>query len=173
VTEERRLGAGGYWQVLDECDDPSVVKQFNADACAAACGEMLVRDRISTSMGQRDIVRVAGGVPMEMPTLAIALNRLVQWPGIWIGAMVGIDGATDEALLQALCETGSWAAGFWEDGAPLGHVVVVDGLDEKGWLFIRDPWGQEQTSRYGSRYRMGLDAFLEVWSRQAVYFAKT
>jgi hypothetical protein len=172
VTGEYRLGAGGYWQVLDECNDPSVVKQFNADACAAACGEMLLRDRISTSIAQQDIAIVAGGVPMEMPILAIALNRLARLPGIWIGAMVGIDGATDEVLLQALCETGAWAAGFWEDGAPIGHVVVVDGWDKTGFLRIRDPWGQEQAALYGSRYRMGLDIFLEVWSRQAVYFAK-
>lgn len=173
MAEEHRLGRGGYWQVLDECDDSSVVKQFNADACAAACGEMLLRGQISTSIGQKDIARVAGGVPMEMPILAIALNRLVQLPGTWIGAMVGIDGATDEALVQALGETGSWAAGFWEDGAPMGHVVVVDGLDGDGFLLVRDPWGQEQASLYGSRYRMDLDVFLRVWSRQAVYFVKT
>jgi hypothetical protein len=169
VAEKRLSGSGGYWEVLDESADPTVIKQFNDDACAAACGEMLLIDR-GCQISQQEIARCAGGVPMEIAILALALNQLGNLAGRWIGAPIGIEGATDEELLRVLMGTGSWAAGFWEDGAPIGHVVVVDGFDEVGRVLIRDPWGLQRSSMQGVRYKMTVDAFLDVWSRQAVYF---
>jgi hypothetical protein len=47
---QKKAGAGGYWSVIDEHSDPSVIKQFTADACAAACGEMVLRDRNITTL---------------------------------------------------------------------------------------------------------------------------
>ena len=172
MAEKRLSGSGGYWEVLEELADPTVIKQFNDDACAAACGEMLLIDRGCQSISQKGIARCAGGVPMEIATLALALNQLGNLPGRWIGAPIGIDGVTDEELLRVLMRTGSWAAGFWEDGAPIGHVVMVDGFDEWGRVLIRDPWGLQRSSMQGVRYKMIIDAFLDVWSRQAVYFVK-
>jgi hypothetical protein len=172
VVKETRSGAGGYWRVIDEQPDPSVIKQFNSEACAAACGEMLLNDRSITSISQTDIALSAGGVPMEIPILAIALNRLGNLPGNWIGAPIGIDGITDVELIDILNQTGSWGAGFWEDGAPIGHIVIVDGIDENQRIRIRDPWGQDETSRQGSRYKMEISGFLDVWSRYAIYYLK-
>lgn len=141
VAEKRLSGSGGYWEVLDELADSAVVKQFNDDACAAACGEMLLIDRGCQSVSQQGLARYAGGVPMEIAILALALNQLGRLAGQWIGAPIGINGASDEDLLRVLMKTGSWAAGLWEDGAPIGHVVVVDGFDGVGRVLIRDPWG--------------------------------
>jgi hypothetical protein len=121
VAEKRLSGSGGYWEVLDEWVDPTVIKQFNDDACAAACGEMLLIDR-GCQMSQQEIARCAGGVPMEIAILAIALNQLANLAGRWIGAPIGTEGA--------------------------------------------------RSSMQGVRYKMTVDAFLDVWSRQAVYFVK-
>jgi Papain-like cysteine protease AvrRpt2 len=170
VAKETLSGAGGYWRVIDEHPDLNVIKQFNNQACAAACGEMLIRDRSVTSISQTNIARLAGGVPMEIPILAIVLNQLGNLPGNWIGAPIGIDGTTDEELIGILNQTGSWGAGFWEDGAPIGHIVIVDGFDENHRICIRDPWGQDEESQQGSQYRMEISGFLEVWSRYAVYY---
>lgn len=131
MAKEGLLGAGGSWRVIDEHLDLSVIKQFNDDACAAACGEMLLRDCGGETVSQREIADSAGGVPMETPILAIVLNRLGNLPGRWIGAPIGIENATDEELIRALISTGSWGAGLWEDGAPIGHIVIVDGLTKQ------------------------------------------
>lgn len=163
-------GAGGSWQVVDECADRTVVKQFHQDACAAACGEILLKNRGVLSWQQQEIARLSGGVPMEVTVLAITLNQISQLPGSWIGGVIGIDGATDEELLDVLHGTGLWAAGFWEDGLPLGHMVVVQGQNDIGQLLIQDPWGINERSRRGARYKMEVEEFLRVWSRQAVYF---
>ncbi|MBN8561668.1 MAG: hypothetical protein J0L70_14145 [Leptolyngbya sp. UWPOB_LEPTO1] len=172
------FGAGGRWIVLNEQDDPTVIQQFNRDACAAACGEIVLRDR-NIQINQREIAAIAGGVPMDLEDLADALNSTRTLTGQWRGIAVTIPGASDEELLQTLSQTGSWIAGFWEDEQPIGHAVVVDGFDQNGYLLIRDPWGcdffdvsQSRTlqSKYGCRYKMGVQAFLEVWSRKAVFY---
>lgn len=168
MAKEGFLGAGGSWRVIEEYPDSSVVKQFNDDACAAACGEMLLRDWGIETVSQREIADIAGGVPMEIPILAIVLNQLTNLPGRWIGAPIGIENATDEELLQALSSTGCWGAGLWKDGAPIGHIVV-DRLNENNEVLIRDPWGMSRSARQGSRYKMDIQTFLQVWSRQVVY----
>jgi len=167
---QKKAGAGGNWRVIDEYADPRVIKQFTADACAAACGEMVLRDRQITTISQRDIARAAGGVPLELEDLAIALNQLGRLPGLWRGLPVQIPGATDFELLQALNNTGSWIAGFWEEGRPIGHAVVVDGFDPVTKLLIRDPWGPNLGTTHGSRYIMDLQDFLAVWSRFAAFY---
>ncbi|NJR51729.1 MAG: hypothetical protein HC780_21255 [Leptolyngbyaceae cyanobacterium CSU_1_3] len=177
MAKEGFLGAGGSWRVIDEYPDSSVIKQFNDDACAAACGEMLLRDHGVTAISQREIADSAGGVPMEIPILArcfadtarVVLNQIGNLPGRWIGAAIGIENATNEELLRTLSSIGSWGAGLWEDGAPIGHIVLVDGLNENNEVLIRDPWGMTRSARQGSRYKMELQAFLKVWSRQVVY----
>jgi Papain-like cysteine protease AvrRpt2 len=109
-------------------------------------------------------------VPLDLEDLAIALNQLSPLPGMWRGIPVQIPTATDIELLQALNATGSWVAGFWEEGRPIGHAVVVDGFDIEARLFIRDPWGETVKARYGSRYIMELHSFLDVWSRFAAFY---
>jgi predicted double-glycine peptidase len=168
VVWQGLLGAGGNWYVLDEQLDPTVTKQFNQDACGAACGQMLLRDRGVEDVTQQAIAQISGGVPMRMQELAVALNQLWNLPGEWVGQGVQIPGTEDQALLQILCRTGSWGAGLWEEEAIMGHIVVVDRVgDEQVW--IRDPWGLEWRSRVGTRYKMGVSEFLSVWTRQAVF----
>jgi predicted double-glycine peptidase len=168
VAWQGLLGAGGDWRVLNEQVDPTVMKQFNQDACGAACGQMLLHDRGVENVTQQAIAQATGGVPMRVQELAIALNQLGNLPGEWIGQGVRIPGAEDGDLLPVLSRTGSWGAGFWEDEAIIGHIVIVDGIEEDRVL-IRDPWGIDWRSRHGTRYTMELAEFLSVWTRQAVF----
>jgi filamentous hemagglutinin len=154
VKQEQPLDAGGQWQAIEERTDPTVVKQFNQDACAAACGEMLLRDRGIETISQQDIARVADGLPMELEDLKDILNTLSGLPGQWKGGAIELPNATNQQLMQALNSTGSWAAGLWEDGKLIGHAVVVDGFDSQGRLLIRDPWGLGRRAKYGSRYKI-------------------
>ncbi|GAP93607.1 papain-like cysteine protease family protein [Leptolyngbya sp. NIES-2104] len=163
------FGAGGRWAVLDEQDDPTVIRQFNRYACAAACGEIVLLDR-NIQIDQRDIAQLAGGVPMDLEDLADALNAARSLTGQWRGIAVTLPGASDEELLETLNQTGSWIAGFWEDEQSIGHAVVVDGFDPDRKLLIRDPWGRAFGSNCGSTYRMEIRVFLEVWSRKAVFY---
>lgn len=173
MEQEQSLGAGGQWKVVGERPDPTVVKQFNQDACAAACGEMLLRDRSIETISQQDIARVADGLPMELEDLTEILNDLSGLPGRWKGGAVKLPSATDRQLLQALNSTGSWTAGLWDDENPIGHAVIVDGFDSKGRLLIRDPWGLGRRAKCGSRYKMEEQTFLRVWSLQAVYYLQS
>jgi Papain-like cysteine protease AvrRpt2 len=61
--------------------------------------------------------------------------------------------------------TGSWAAVLWEVGAGIGHMVLVDGLDEAGYVLIRDPWDS-------TKYKMTIDDFLNYWTTEGVYWRK-
>ena len=54
------------------------------------------------------------------------------------------------------------AAILWETLADLGHIVIVDGLDDTGKILIRDPWNDTQ-------YKMELEEFFNYWNLQAVY----
>jgi hypothetical protein len=72
-----------------------------------------------------------------------------------------IVGATQPQLIQALSDTGSWAAMVWNTGAKMGHWVVVDALDDAGSVAIRDP-------RNASRCSVTLAEFLEYWTENAV-----
>lgn len=44
-------------------------------------------------------------------------------------------------------------------------MVLVDGLDETGYVLIRDPWD-------GTKYKMTREDFLKYWNTQAVYWRK-
>jgi len=98
------------------------------------------------------------------PNLANVLNTIDLPEGIkqWVGGPLGIPGATDSELFETLNNTGSWAAVLWEVGAGIGQMVLVDGLDEAGYVLIRDPWD-------GTRYRMTREDFLKYWTTQAVF----
>lgn len=158
-------GAGGNWPVIDEIVDPEVVAQQNDLSCGPACGEMLLRDRrINIS---QTVIASETGVPADPSTLARALNTLD--PGdsrLWGGGELIIPGATESQLLDALNSTGSWAAVLWESGARIGHLVIVDGIDQTGKVMIRDPRGE------GTRYKMNRDDFLQYWNQQGIYLRK-
>ncbi|WP_297086533.1 papain-like cysteine protease family protein [Thermoleptolyngbya sp. C42_A2020_037] len=162
-----RTGAGGSWRVFDERADRAVPKQFNDNACAAACGEMLLADR-GISRSQRAIAELVGGVPITDADLGFVLDQLDQ-SRQWSGGEVRLpDGATTQQLVETLNSTGSWAAILWEPGSSIGHMVIVDGFDPDGRLLIRDPWGRSARARAGSRYKMEVSEFERVWTERAV-----
>ena len=75
---------------------------------------------------------------------------------------MSIPGATNSEIVEVLISTGSWAAILWETLADLGHIVIVDGLDDTGKILIRDPWN-------ATKYKRELEEFLNYWNLQAVY----
>lgn len=158
-----QAGAGGNWPVIDEILDPEVVQQQNDLSCGSACGEMLLKERGINNINQAMIANETG-VPVTCPNLANVLNAIDLPEGIqqWVGGPLAIPGATDCQLFETLNNTGSWAAVLWEVGAGLGHMVLVDGLDETGYVLIRDPWD-------GTRYKMTKGDFLKYWTTQAVF----
>ena len=160
-----QAGAGGNWPVIDEVLDPEVVPQQNDLSCGSACGEMLLRKRGINNISQATIANEAG-VPVTCEDLALALNTLSP-EGFqrWRGGPLIIPGATDTELFEVLNTTGSWAAVLWEVGAGIGHMILVDGLDEVGYVLIRDPWD-------ATTYRMTREDFLKYWNTQAVYWRK-
>lgn len=159
----QQAGAGGNWPVIDEVLDPEVVQQQNDLSCGSACGEMLLKKRGINNISQATIANQAG-VPVTCRNLANVLNTIDFPEGIqqWVGGPLAIPGATDSQLFETLNNTGSWAALLWEVGAGIGHMVLVDGLDEAGYVLIRDPWD-------GTSYKMRKDDFLKYWTTQAVF----
>jgi len=155
-------GAGGNWQVIDEIADEAVVKQQDKLSCGPACGEMLLSDRGICDVNQ-SLIAAETGVPINIEDLAVALNILdASGNRLWFGGTVSIPGATDSEIVDVLITTGSWAAILWEPLADLGHIVIVDGLEDTGKIMIRDPWD-------ATRYKMDREEFLSFWNIQAVY----
>lgn len=156
-----RIGAGGRWPVFDETLDPNVVKQQSQVSCGPACGEMLFRDR-GIKITQ-DIIEQASFAPMEAKDLATVLNKLdPSNTRLWKGGGIVLPGASDELIIKTLNHLGSWAAILWEQGASMGHLVVIDGFDNYGRLMVRDPWE-------GTSYKMKLKEFLRVWAGTAIF----
>jgi ABC-type bacteriocin/lantibiotic exporter with double-glycine peptidase domain len=157
-------GAGGNWPAIDEIFDPKVVKQKSDLSCVAACGEMLLKDRgINISQA---VIEELIGLASAPEFLAGALNELnPDTSGQWKGAFLNLPGATQFQVFETLNTTGSWAAVLWEKGVGIGHMIIVDGLDEDEYVMIRDPW-------QGTRYRMIIDDFLQYWSQSGVYWLR-
>ncbi|MEG4801520.1 papain-like cysteine protease family protein [Microcoleus sp. ARI1-B5] len=155
-------GAGGNWQVIDEIADRDVVQQQDKLSSGPACGEMLLGDRGINGANQ-SLIAAETGVPVNIEDLAIALNTLdTNSSRFWLGGTMSIPGATNSEIVEVLISTGSWAAILWETLADLGHIVIVDGLDDTGKILIRDPWN-------ATKYKMELEEFLNYWNLQAVY----
>ncbi|KYC40619.1 hypothetical protein WA1_26245 [Scytonema hofmannii PCC 7110] len=156
-------GAGGNWQVIDEVVDPKVVKQQDGLSCGPACAEMLLKDR-GINVNQTMIAEHTG-VPLDSRTLALVLNALdTESSRKWMGGCLTIPGATESQLLNTLNTTGSWAA-LLKQLRPLvklSHVVIVDGIDNTGYILIRDPWE-------GTRYKMRREDFLFHWTTDAIF----
>jgi len=155
-------GAGGNWQVIDEVDDPTVIKQQNRLCCGSACAEMLLIALGVNNISQERIAAIAGA-PVSVPDLARALNQLdSSHSRQWNGGGLEIPGASFAEVLEVLMSTGAWIAELREPRARLGHLVVVDGWDALGRILIRDPWD-------GTRYKMDKEEFLQYWTLQGIY----
>lgn len=138
------VGGGGDWPVVNERPSLDVVQQIDEGSCASAVGEMLTNGKIL----QVDLIAKMGS-PGYPERLAELLGE--GWKGGYFGP----------PLLNHLLHKGiSWGAEFKEFGK-LGHMVVVDGIDEFGRFVIRDP--SEAT-----RYEMLPKDFDEFWTGRAV-----
>ncbi|HBE19945.1 MAG TPA: hypothetical protein DEG17_04735 [Cyanobacteria bacterium UBA11149] len=155
-------GSGGNWRVIDEITDSTVIKQQDKVSCGHACAEMLLKDRGIDDVNQSRIADETG-VPVNTKSLGIALNKL-DYSGsrVWLSGSVAIPEATYSEIIDVLMSTGSWAAILWEPLADLGHMVVVDRLDNRGKIQIRDPW-------MATRYKMDREEFINYWNLQAIY----
>lgn len=161
MVQSLRIGAGGRWPVFDETPSSKVVKQQSNVSCGAACGEMLFKDR-GLNITQ-DVIKEASYAPIEVQDLAVVLNQLdPSRTRQWLAGGLIIPHLSDEKLIEELNKTGSWGAVMWELGASIGHIVIIDGLNNDGRLTIRDPWD-------GTTYTMQMNDFLRVWSRLGLY----
>ena len=140
------VGAGGVWQVLGERADSSVVRQLNSLSCVAATGEMLLRARGITHITQAEIVAIVGA-PSDVVSLAQYFNSLKVSGNGWRA------GGFDIKSFPAVLKLQNWGA-VLREGSPLGHLVMVEEMDEKGLLKIKDPF--DQTS-----YRMTKQELLK------------
>ncbi len=155
-------GAGGNWQVIDEVDDPTVIKQQDCLSCGPACGEMLLREQGISHINQENIASI-GETPVNVSGLAETLNQLDPSDSRqWVGGYLEIPGANSGDVLELLIGEGSWIAELREPEARLGHLVVIDGLDSLWKILIKDPWD-------GVRYTMDKEEFLQFWTMQGIY----
>ena len=149
-------GAGGNWPVIEEVPDPRAIQQQTALSCGSACGEMLLKSRGFDNINQTQIERFATS-PTWPELLADALNQLqLAGRGKWVGNFVSF------SSFDGLNATGSWVAVLRDLGARIGHMVIVDGI-ENDTVLIRDPWE-------ATKYRMTVSDFLQYWNGQAVYW---
>ncbi len=156
VNEKRKkIGAGGYWKTIGEKKDSSVVKQLTTTACVSAVGEMILKER-GFSVTQKQIIATIGEASTAVD-LARFLNKIdkpidnEKWHGIIVEA----------EDFHTILKNGFFGAVF-DEGNPLGHLVLVDGLDKKGRVKIKDPWD-------GTSYKMEEAEFLRVWSGELIF----
>lgn len=150
----KNLGAGGYWKVIDEKIDASVVKQLTPFSCVAAVGVMLLRHR-GITMTQDAVIDIIGEVSTT-EQLAEFLNRIDQIAdgNGWYGGFVSVED------FEKIAVGGQFGA-VLREGRPLGHLVLVSELADD-FLIISDPWD-------GTTYMMAVDEFLKVWDGEIVF----
>lgn len=146
VEKKKRVGAGGFWKVIDEKKDDSVTKQLTPLSCVAAVGEMLLKSR-GFNVNQSEIIDKIGQ-PASLDDLADFLNEIDKGTKeIWQGLVV-----TEDDLIM-LCNREPFGV-VLREGEPLGHLVMVDGFEKKGLVNIKDPFD-------GTSYKMRLEEFLK------------
>lgn len=145
-------GAGGEWPVINERPSSDVVCQTDKRfGCVAACGEMLS----GGSLKQGEVFEAVKTVPEKL--------KGVLGPG-WEGGFIP-DEKRETAFKVFMQMRKPWAAEFRDNFSHhvgIGHLVVVDGLDEAGNVMIRDP-------QHGTRYEMTQKDFMKYWSNRAVF----
>ena len=127
----KKLGAGGYWKTIGEKKDSSVVGQITTTSCVSAVGEMILQKR-GFSMTQKQILAIIGesSTTIELARFLNKIDKPVdneRWHGIVVEA----------EDFHVILKKGIFGAVFHE-GKPLGHLVLVDGLDSKGRVRIKN-----------------------------------
>lgn len=152
-TTTEKIGADGFWKVLNEKQDASVIKQITPFSCVAAVGVMLLQTR-GITMTQEEIIDIIGE-SSTTTELARLLNDIDKSDSEdrWHGVIVGVK------YLKIIISKSSFGA-VLREGNPLGHLVLVEKSDEN-LLYIKDPW--DKTS-----YQMTVEEFLKVWNGEVI-----
>lgn len=150
----RKIGSGGFWNVFNEREDSSVVKQKTSLSCVAAVGEMLLRER-GIMMTQTEIIDIIGEASTTKK-LAELLNEVdvADEEEKWHGVIIAV------RHLEKIVSKNSFGA-VLREGNPLGHLVLVESLKDD-LLTIKDPWD-------GTIYQMTTEEFLKVWNGEVIF----
>lgn len=149
------VGKGGDWPVLNERSSSDVVRQASEDSCVAAVGEMLS----DAALKQADLYN-------DMVTIPERLSEVLGEG--WKGGLVP-QGKIEKAFDIFIRNEKPWGAELRDEfyhRVGMGHMVVVDGIDEVGNVIIRDP-------QHGTRYEMTRPTFMKHWSHRAVFRTKS
>lgn len=134
------MGAGGKWKIFEEILDPRAIRQRDRVSCGLACGEMLLKELGIEHIDQQALATRID-VPVDVSELVKVMNAFTaRSDGEWRLTTILHPDPTYEATVNWLTKKGVWAAEFREIGAGIGHLVIVDGLDKRQRLRIRDPW---------------------------------
>ena len=151
----KQSGAGGFWQTIDEQPDEAVIRQSTPLSCVSATGAMLLRHRGFAVSEEKILAKL--GEAANMQDLAHVMNEIdvaegsLKWRGLFV----------EVRHFTAITQSGFWGAVFRE-GSPLGHLVMVAGIDKSGLVKIKDPW--DATS-----YKMEKREFLRIWGGELVF----
>ena len=150
----KQVGAGGFWKVINEQQDDSVIKQKTPLSCVAAVGVMLLQTRGMT-MTQADIIDIIGEASTT-EKLAKLLNDTDKLRGEekWHGTIVAVK------YLEKIANKSPFGA-VLREGNPLGHLVLIEKL-KGNLLSIKDPWD-------GTAYQMTVEEFLKVWNGEIIF----
>ena len=138
ITEQ--FGALGSWQKIDEQFDETIIKQTNDASCVAAVGAMLA-DFYGLNLTQAEILENIG-IWSNSVALAKFLNSKEMQFGVeWIGGSFPLESKYIKGI-----STDIWGA-MLRQGGPIGHAVLISGIDESGLIIVKDPFDQ-------TRYKM-------------------
>lgn len=133
-----------------------LIGQFTEDSCAAACCRMILLgqglDIVESYL--RHVLEVDGGVALS------ALPPVLQQ----LGAAESYIYRADLSLetLRDLTRKAAAIVYVKRERARDGHALLVDGIDDEGFVLIRDPLPLGT----GSAYKVSVESFLKVWLRR-------
>lgn len=158
---------GGYWEVFDESQHPTVVRQYTGNSCGPACAEMLFRSRGIVSISQQDIVAAQGNERSTDESPARAMNtmqeqRKLDDSGEWRAAWYDTLSAPDD-LFRWLLRNGPFITSVKSFGSD-SHMVVIDGFDSRNLVAVRAPYE-------GTRYYMRWEEFQRIWQGMSVWWS--
>lgn len=150
----KKIGAGGFWNRINEKKDTSVIQQKTSLSCVVAIGEMLLQTR-GILMTQEEILDIIGEASTTTD-LAKLLNKIDKTnnENKWHGIIVAV------RHLEKIAAKQSFGA-VLREGSTLGHLVLVENL-ENSLLNIKDTW--DATS-----YQMTIEDFLQVWNGEVIF----
>jgi ABC-type bacteriocin/lantibiotic exporter with double-glycine peptidase domain len=158
---------GVPWPVEGRRADPRAIRQLEDSYCGCACALMLMQMLgIKPLPTQDELSRLGEGMYFSVESLREALNELcahTEYANTWRGGWVADPGTSAEqwSMARRLSTPGPWIANFWLPREPVGHFLVVTGVDQER-LEILDP-------RPGECYWMSRSDFSSYWNGQAVF----